>query len=304
MRVRKSLRLGTITTALITPFRDDRPDFAALEQLAERQIRSGIDGLAVCTVTGEGPTLSMEEQAEVVRTCVRVAAGRVPIIAATGTNSTTSTIALTRQAEKLGASAALVTVPYYSKPGQRGVVHHFQMLAAETTLPLIADSNPSRCAIGLSPETLEAFSCIPSIVGLVGVLDNDTCSTALPRHLRERFTFLSNRDDTARAFLGQRGDGIISAGANVHPRLFASMQQAARAGNIHAAMALEGRLFPLMQALGADAGPSTVKHALHVLLGTDPAVRLPMVALDPDEKTSVFDALTSVSELRCKSVSL
>ncbi|KQV31701.1 4-hydroxy-tetrahydrodipicolinate synthase [Rhizobium sp. Root1203] len=304
MRTHISLRLGTITTALITPFRGDRPDLAALEQLAERQIRSGIDGLAVCTVTGEGPTLSMEEQAEVVRTCVRVAAGRVPIIAATGTNSTSSTIALTRQAENLGASAALVTAPYYSKPLQRGVVHHFQMLAAETTLPLIVDSNQSRCAISLSRETLEAFSCIPSIVALVGVLDTDICSVDLPRHLRDRFTFLSNRDDTARAFLGQRGDGIISAGANIHPRLFASMQQAARAGNVHAALALEGRLLPLVQALGADGDPSAVKHALHVLLGTDPSVRLPMVALAPDEKTSVFDALTLVSDLRSKSLPL
>jgi|UPI00056CD0F4 4-hydroxy-tetrahydrodipicolinate synthase len=304
MRASTSLRLGTITTALTTPFRDDKVDFAALEHQAERQIRSGIDGLAVCTVTGEGPTLSVEERAAVIRTCIRVAAGRVPVLAATGTNSTSGTVALTQQAEELGASAALVTLPYYSKPGQKGIVHHFEMLAAATTLPLIAESTPSRCAIGLSLETLEAFSCIPSIVGLVGALGNCACSSALPPHLRDRFTFLSNSDDTAIAFLSQRGDGIISAGANVYPRLFASLHQAARAGNILAALALEGRLLPLMRALGPDGDPSAIKHALCVLLDTGATVRLPMVALDPDEKASVFDALTMVSDLGSRSISV
>jgi dihydrodipicolinate synthase/N-acetylneuraminate lyase len=142
-------------------------------------------------------------------------------------------------------------------------VHHFETLAAATTLPLIADSNPSRCAIGLSQETLETFSSIPSIVGLVGILGNGCSLNALAPHLRDRFTFLSNRDDTAVAFLSQSGDGIISAGANVHPRLFASMQQAARGGNICAALALEERLLPLMQALGVQGNPSAIKHAVH-----------------------------------------
>ncbi|MDM9645193.1 4-hydroxy-tetrahydrodipicolinate synthase [Rhizobium sp. S163] len=295
MRMDTRLRLGTVITALVTPFRNDRLDLAMLERLAERQINSGIDGLAVCTVTGEGPTLSLTERAAIIRTCVRVAAGRVPIIAATGTNATSTTIALTLEARKLGADAALVTVPYYSKPGQKGIVHHFEQVATASDLPVIIDDCPSHCASSLAPESLEALAPIGNILGVV---HSSGEGARLAPRLRQRFVSLSSDDGSALSFLAWGGDCMLSSGANVEPRLFASLHRSAKAGNVAAAMALHDRLQPLIRALVEDGSPAPVKYALHVLLGTSPDVRLPMVGLDAAEKAAVFAALTGLAESR------
>ncbi|OCJ18366.1 4-hydroxy-tetrahydrodipicolinate synthase [Rhizobium sp. AC44/96] len=290
MRPSTTLRLGAVTTALITPFRGEAVDLTALESLAIRQIQSGIGGIAVCTVTGEGPTLSMLERSAVLQCCVRAADSRVPIVAATGTNCTLETIRLTQQAEALGAAAAIVTVPYYSKPGQRGILHHFETLATETSIPLIVDDNPARSASCLSPRTLEALASIPSIIGIIG-----HGMQPQPPALRARLLFLSDSDDTSLAFLSGYGTGIISSGANIHPRLFNSLHNAALAGNIPGALALERRLHTVMQILG-DQAPAQIKYALRLLLDIDPTVRLPMVELDTEEKAAVFEALTSTAE--------
>ncbi len=292
MRQNSLLRLGAVTTALVTPFRGDAVDLSTLEKLAIRQVLSGVGGIAVCTVTGEGPTLSMLERSAVLQCCVRAADRRVPVLAATGTNCTLETIRLTQQAEALGAAAAIVTVPYYSKPGQRGILHHFETLAAETSIPLIVDDNPARSASSLSPHTLEALAAIPSIAGVIG----HGIQPPSPA-LRERFLFLSDRDDTSLAFLSGYGIGIISSGANVHPRLFNSLHNAALAGNIPGALALERRLHPLTHILG-DQAPAQIKYALRLLLDVDATVRLPMVELDADERAAIFDALTSAAETR------
>ncbi|MFK0330518.1 4-hydroxy-tetrahydrodipicolinate synthase [Rhizobium sp. NPDC090275] len=294
MRMDTRLRLGTVITALVTPFRNDRLDLAMLERLAERQINSGIDGLAVCTVTGEGPTLSPTERAAIIRTCVRVAAGRVPVIAATGTNATSTTIALTLEARKLGADAALVTVPYYAKPGQKGIVHHLEQVAAESDLPVIIDDNPSRCASSLAPESLDALAPVERILGIV----HSGGAARLAPRLRRRFVSLSSDDASALSFLACGGDGMLSSGANVEPRLFASLHRLAKTGNVAAATALHDRLQPLIRALAEDGSPAPVKYALHVLLGTSPDVRLPMVGLDTTEKAAVFAALTGLAESR------
>ncbi|KQV78689.1 4-hydroxy-tetrahydrodipicolinate synthase [Rhizobium sp. Root1220] len=302
MRMENRLRIGATTTALITPFRNGIPDLRALRQLAERQIRAGVDGLAVCTITGEGPTLSMHERAAAIWTCVKAAAGRIPVIAATGTNATASTIALTQQAEALGAQAALVTVPYYSKPGQKGIISHFQQVGAASTLPLIIDNEFSRTASNLTVDTLKALADNPSIAGIVG--SDIATPGALPADLRHRFVLLSNRDASAIAFLASGGSGVISAGANVHPRLFASLQQACRAGNMSAAVALEDRLSALMSALGTDGDPCAIKHALHVLLGSDTAVRLPLVTLEASAKTAISEALTELAHSSSIAISI
>lgn len=295
MRMDTKLRLGTVITTLVTPFRNDRLDLNVLERLAERQINSGIDGLAVCTVTGEGPTLSATERAAIIRTCVRVVAGRVPIIAATGTNATSTTIALTLEAQKLGADAALVTVPYYSKPGQKGIVHHFERVATASDLPLIIDDSPSRCASSLAPESLEALASLESIIGVV---HGGGAALRLDPRLRRRFVSLSSDDGSALSFLACGGDGMLASGTNVEPRLFASLHRLAKAGNMAAATALHARLQPLVRALAEDGSPAPIKYALHVLLGTPPDVRLPVFDLEATEKTAVFAALTGLAESR------
>jgi 4-hydroxy-tetrahydrodipicolinate synthase len=288
-------RLGTAITALVTPFRNGAVDLAMLDRLAQRQVHSGIDGLAVCTVTGEGPTLSPSERAAVIGTCVRVCAGRVPVIAATGTNATASTIALTRQAEDLGATAALVTVPFYSKPGQKGIIRHFEEVAAATGLPLLIDDNPSRCASGLTAESIEALSATPSIIGIVGAGIGNGLH-AVPAYLQQRFLCLSSDDRDAAASLARYPGGTISCGANVHPHLYASLHRSARNGDIAATLSLEDRLQPLTNSLAGN--PCAVKYALHVLLGMNADVRLPMVELEPCERAALFCALTSIFDSR------
>ncbi|MBW9112989.1 4-hydroxy-tetrahydrodipicolinate synthase [Rhizobium cauense] len=297
------LRLGATTTALVTPFRDGAVDHGALERLAEWQIRCGVDGLAVCTPIGEGPTLTRHERAAVIRTCVRAAGGFVPVIAATGTNATASTIALTLDAEELGASAALVTAPYYSKPGQAGIAHHFAQLAAATRIPLIVENSPLRTASDMTLPTLASLAEIPSVVGLL-LSDGSAAAQALPPDWRRRFLLLSDRDTTALSFLSTGGSGIVSAGANVCPRLYASLQQAARAGNLSAARLLENALAPLTARLGAEVDPAAIKHALQALLQIDPETRLPLVALDAAAKQSVSQALARVSETRGMALSI
>ncbi|TCM72261.1 4-hydroxy-tetrahydrodipicolinate synthase [Rhizobium sp. BK068] len=210
---------------------------------------------------------------------------------------------MTRDAEELGASAALVTLPYYSKPGQEGIVGHFTQLAAATTFPLIVESNPLRTAIDMTSPTLAALADIPSVVGLL-LADGSAAARALQPDWRQRLLLLSDCDATALSFLNSGGSGIISAGANVCPRLYASLQQAARGGNLSAARLLEDRLAALTAALGAESDPAAIKHALQTLLQTDPAVRLPLLALDADEKLSVSQALARACDARDVALSI
>ncbi|MBA1350142.1 4-hydroxy-tetrahydrodipicolinate synthase [Rhizobium sp. WYCCWR 11146] len=291
METARMPRLGGAITALVTPFRHDGLDRPALRALAEWQILSGVDGLTVCSTTGEGSTLSPQERAKVIDLVIRSAAGRVPVIAATGTNSTDSTIALTREAEALGAAAALVTVPYYSKPGQKGIVHHFEQVAAAGGLPVIVDHAPAQTASDLSTETLGRLAAIPGIFGIRDATGDIARFTGLSPFLRQRFRFFSGHDPSALAFTIAGGDGMISSGANVVPRLFTSMQQAARAGNLLAAHSLQDRLLPLISALGPEGDPARIKHALRLMRGLEVELRLPLVAVEPELCSAIGEAL-------------
>lgn len=291
METARMPRLTGAITALVTPFCNGDLDSPALRALVEWQILSGVDGLAVCSVVGEGPTLSPEERAEVIDLSVRSAAGRVPVIAATGTNSTESTIALTRQAAALGATAALVTVPYYSKPSQKGIVHHFEQMAEAGGLPVIVDNAPARTASDLSTETLGKLAAIPGIFGILDATGDIARFAGLSPFLRQRFRFFSGHDPSALAFTVAGGDGMISPGANVLPRLFTSMQQAARAGNLSAALSLQDRLLPLITGLGPEGDPARIKHALRLIRGLETELRLPLVTAEPEMRFAIGKAL-------------
>ncbi|MGZ2502010.1 4-hydroxy-tetrahydrodipicolinate synthase [Rhizobium leguminosarum] len=291
METARMPRLAGAITALVTPFYNGDLDRSALRALVEWQILGGVDGLVVGSTTGEGPTLSPQERAEVINLSNRSAAGRVPVIAASGTNSTESTIALTREAEALGAAAALVTVPYYSKPGRKGIVHHFEQVAAASGLPVIVDHAPAQTASDLSTETLGRLASIPGIFGIRDASGDIARFVGLSAILRQRFRFFSGHDPSALAFTIAGGDGMISSGANVVPRLFTSMQQAARAGNLSAAHSLQDRLLPLISALGPEGDPARIKCALRLVRGLKAELRLPLVAAEPDLCLAIGAAL-------------
>lgn len=292
MNMTGRMRPGGAITALVTPFSNGEVGSAALEALVEWQVLSGVDGLAVCTAAGEGPTLSPQERRMVLDICIRTAADRIPVIAAAGTNCTESTIALIRDAEECGARAVLVTVPYYSKPGQKGILHHFQQIAAASNLPVLIENAPARTASDLTSETMERLADLEKIVAIVDSTGDIARLANLPPALRRRFRFLSGHDATALSFHLSGGDGIVSAAANILPRLVSSLQQAAYGSYISAALALNDRLHPLLTALGTDNDPALLKYALQLLRGTGPDLRLPLVPAEAESRFAIAKALS------------
>lgn len=288
-------RLGGAVTALATPFKDGAVDLPGLEALVTWQVGQGIDGLAPCGTTGESPTLTPDERLDVIAACIGISSGRVPVIADTGTNSTETAIVLTRAAQSVGADAALVVVPYYSRPTQEGIYRHFASIAEKVDIPILIDNVPSRTGVDILPRTIARLATIPTIVGI----NDATGDLGRPASIRalfgEDFIQLSGHDNTSFGFNTMGGRGSISVVANVAPRLCAEMHAACRRGDHHMARAIHHRLRPLIAALELETSPAPVKHALNRLLGLGPAVRLPMVSVLPETADAIDHALAALA---------
>ena len=274
---------GSIT-ALVTPFREDGSlDIEGFRKLVEWQIEEGSQGLVPVGTTGESPTLSHEEHREIVSCCVEIAAGRVPVIAGAGSNSTHEAIALVRYAESVGADAALVVTPYYNKPSQRGLYAHFAAIAEATNLPIFIYNIPPRSVIDMLPETMGRLA--HDFPNIVGVKD----ATARIERVSEQrascgadFIQLSGEDATALGFNTHGGSGCISVTANVAPRLCAQFQKASLAGDRDRALEYQDRLMPLHKALFVEPNPAGAKYALSRLGRIASTLRLPMVEVTPE----------------------
>lgn len=285
-------RIGGAITALVTPFHDDAFDSVALMAHVEWQLLSGIDGLLVCSLTGEGPTLTEAERIRAIEICIELSEDKVPVIVATGTNDTATTIKETMQAQRLGADAAPVTVPYYSKPTQKGVRHHFAQLAAQTELPIIVHNQPSHTAIDLAPATVAQLAEIPGIIGIAdGSSDISRVDLWRPL-LPERFGLFTSNDASALGFKAAGGHGCFSGAANIVPRLFQSMQHSAACGNVSAALSIDERLQPLFSALARESEPATIKHALSLARDINADVRLPLVGVTSETAVAIQAAIT------------
>lgn len=284
--------------ALVTPMqRDGSVDEKAFRELVAWQIAEGTEGLIPVGTTGESPTLSHEEHDRVVELCVEVAAGRVPVIAGAGSNSTAEAIRLTRHAKEVGADAALVVTPYYNKPTQEGLYLHFMAIAEAVDLPVIIYNIPPRSVIDMSAETMGRLAKHPNIVGV----KDATANLARPLHTKRScgpdFAQLSGEDHTALAFMAAGGHGCISVTANVAPRLCAEMHKAWRDGRIDEAMAIQDRLTPLHDAMFSETSPGPVKYAASLLgKGTD-LCRLPLAPVAEGTKARVREAMVSVGLL-------
>ncbi|NEI69563.1 4-hydroxy-tetrahydrodipicolinate synthase [Rhizobium lusitanum] len=285
-------RIGGAMTALVTPFRDGIFDGVDMMAHIEWQLLSGIDGLLVCSLTGEGPTLTEAERIRAIEICIELSDDKVPVIVATGTNDTATTIEETIQAQRLGADAAFVTVPYYSKPTQNGVIHHFEQLAARTELPIIVHNQPSHTAIDLTPATVARLA---EIRGIVGIADGsgDVSRLDLWRSLLpERFGLYTSNDACALAFTAAGGNGCFSGASNIVPRLFHSMQHSAICGNISASRSIDERLQPLLGALARESEPTTVKYALSLVRDIEADMRLPLVGVADETAAAIRAAIT------------
>lgn len=264
--------------ALVTPFTaDGEVDWARLKQLVEWHIAEGSHGLVPTGTTGESPTLSHEEHGRVIEEVVRSAAGRVPVIAGAGSNSTREGISLIRHAQAAGADAALVVTPYYNKPTQAGMIAHFTALHDASDLPIIIYNIPGRSVVDMLPQTMGALARLPRIVGVkdaTGCLDRVSLQRIA---CGPDFIQLSGEDATALGFNAQGGVGCISVTANVAPRLCAAFQEATLAGDYAAALAVQDRLMPLHEAIFIEPGVAGVKHAMQRLGLCEARVRLPLL---------------------------
>lgn len=275
-------------TALVTPFRDGSLEPSLLAAAVDRQVRAGVDGIVVCDVFGEGYALSRDERDRVLTTCLERTAGRLAVLAATGTNDTAETVAMTRRAEELGADGVLVTVPYYSKPVPKGVIGHFREVAGATRLPVIMDDDPYRTALDCGHALLSSLADVENIVGIRHGIGRLEAFHRLPADLRRRYRHYSSDDSTLPMFLACGGHGCISALGNVLPYRLAAMNApaAASAGDLSFRQAQS-----LLVAAEGRWDAAIVKAAAAILYGTPPEVRLPLVEVEPQVREAIAHAL-------------
>lgn len=288
---------GSIT-ALITPMRGGQIDEKAFHDLVDWQIRQGTHGLVPTGTTGESPTLDHDEHKHVVELCVNAAAGRVPVIAGTGSNSTAEAVELTRHAKDVGAAGALVVCPYYNKPTQEGLYQHYRAIATAVDLPVIIYNIPGRSVVDMSVETMARLNkdC-PNIIGVKDATANLLRVSQQRQVVGEHFNQLSGEDGTALGFMAHGGHGCISVTSNVAPALCAEFQTACMAGDYGRALALQDRLLPLHQALFVETNPAPVKYAAELLGLCSAESRLPMVPVNDATKATVRAALVKTGLL-------
>ncbi|MBT5944649.1 MAG: 4-hydroxy-tetrahydrodipicolinate synthase [Rhodospirillaceae bacterium] len=285
-------------TALITPFRDGKVDEKAYQGLVEWQIDEGTDGVIPVGTTGESPTLSHGEHERVVEMCVEAAAGRIPVIAGAGSNSTEECVRLTEHAKTAGADAALIVTPYYNKPSQDGLYAHFKTVADAVDIPIIIYNIPPRSVIDMSTATMArlARDC-PNIIGVKDATADLTRPLAMRQEIGDDFCMLSGEDATVMSFLANGGDGCISVTSNAAPRACAEMHDAWLAGDTKAAMDINARLFPLHTALFVEPNPVPVKYAASLLEKCTMDVRLPLTPANENTQKLVRDAMVSAGLL-------
>ncbi len=280
--------------ALVTPFRNGALDEDAFQRLVEKHLAEGTHGFVPVGTTGESPTLSHAEHKRVVELCIEAVAGRRPVIAGTGSNSTEEAISLTQHARKAGADAALVVTPYYNRPTQEGLYAHFKAIHDAVGLPIIIYNIPGRSAVEMTVETMARLA---KLLNIIGVKDSTAdIMRPLLTHAAcgAEFCQLSGEDGNAVAFLAHGGHGCISVTANVAPRLCAEMHEAWRAGRPEEALAIHRRLLPLHKALFCETSPAPAKHALSRLGYCSPELRLPLVELGERSRQQVDAALSQV----------
>ena len=294
--------MQTITgsiVALATPFQTDGSiDYDCLRKLIDWHIEQGTDCIGVVGTTGESPTVTIEENCEIIRAAVEQARGRVPIMAGCGSNSTAEAITLAKFAKSVGANCQLQVVPYYNKPTQEGQYQHFKAIAEATgDLPIVLYNVPGRTVAGLEHDTILRLAQIPGIVAIKEATGDLARAQWLIRDLPKNFAIYSGDDATAVALMLCGGHGNISVTANIAPKLMHEMCKAAMAGNIEQAMRIQFQLMPLHKHLFVEANPIPVKWAMQRLGLCGGTLRLPLTPLAQANQTVVENALRAAGLL-------
>jgi len=278
--------------AIVTPMHDDgKLDIARFRSLMDWHIAEGTDGIVVVGTTGESPTVSFDEHKELIRVAVQHAAGRIPIVAGTGANSTAEAIELTESAKKAGASACLSVVPYYNKPTQEGLYRHFRTIAESVDIPQIVYNVPGRTVADIANDTVLRLAQVPNIVGIKDATANIERGSDLLRRAPKDFAVYSGDDATGVALILLGGHGIISVTANVAPRLMHQMCAAALACDVKKAREIDFKLLPLHQKLFVEANPIPVKWAVAQMGLIGSGIRLPLTPLSAQYHEMVAEAM-------------
>jgi len=292
-------RIRGSIVALVTPFHPDGTlDVPALRRLIDWHVNEGTDCIGVVGTTGEAPTVNVDEHCQIIQIAVEQAAGRVPILAGCGANSTAEAIALARFAHQVGADSQLQVVPYYNKPGQEGIYRHFRAIAeAVGELPMVLYNVPGRTVADMQHATVLRLADIPGIVGIKDATGDLARGQWLLRDVPEGFAVYSGDDATAVALMLCGGHGDISVTANVAPRLMHQLCAAALAGDTRTALDIQHRLLPLHRDLFIEANPIPVKWAMQRLGLCGGTLRLPMTGLDPAHQPALEAALNTAGLL-------
>ncbi len=287
-------RIEGSLVAIVTPMRDDGSlDLDAYRKLIEWHIESGTAGIVAVGTTGESPTVDVDEHVTLIAEAVKVAAGRVPVIAGTGANSTREAIHLTREAARVGAAATLQVAPYYNKPGQEGLYRHFAEVAEQGGLPVILYNVPGRTVADIANDTVVRLAKVPGIIGLKDATGDIARGAELISRLPADFAVYSGNDDSALPLMCMGGCGVISVVANVAPAEMAQMCRLQLAGDAAGALAIHRQLLPLHFGLFIEANPIPVKWALARMGRMGAAIRLPMTPLEPKNHERILAALKS-----------
>ena len=286
------MRFSGPYTALVTPFKNGAMDEDGYRRFIQWQIDQGINGLVPCGTTGESATLSHDEHERVIRICVEQANGRVPVLAGSGSNSTTEAVSLTRFAKEAGADGALLITPYYNKPTQEGLYRHFAAIAEAVDFPLVPYNVPGRTGCNLLPATLGRLAReYPNIVGVKEATGDLTQVSEVLEHCGSKFCLLSGDDFTVLPILSVGGCGVISVTSNIAPSKMAKLCSSFAQGDLETARALHFELAPLNRAMFLETNPIPVKTALHMMGCMDLEFRLPLCPLGENNAARLMEAL-------------
>lgn len=289
---RKGEKFAGLTVAIVTPFKDGKVDEAALKKMVDWQVSQGTDGLCPVGTTGECPTLSTEEHERVIGIVCQHAAGRIKVMAGTGSNSTTEAIELTRFAKSVGADGAMMVAPYYNKPTGEGFYQHYKAVAEAVDIPIILYNIPGRTAKNMEPDVVARIAEIPSVVAIkeaTGSMDQASQTLA-----QTNLTVLSGDDSLTLPLLSMGGSGVVSVVGNIVPADMLQLLKAFREGNITEAQRLHFKLFALCRdMLGIATNPIPVKAAMKMLGRDTGELRLPMTPLSESEEGRLRKTLTA-----------
>lgn len=285
------MRFSGSLPALITPFRQGNVDEECLSDLVSWHVTSGSKGVVVCGTTGEGSTVTIEERRRIYEIAVRTAAKRIPVVAGIGSNDTKSAGTQFDLAADAGVDAILHVTGYYNRPSQDQIIEHYKQLARTTALPVIVYNIPSRTGIDLSPATIARLSQLGCVAG---VKDSTASVARLSEEklmIRKEFSFLSGDDASCLGYMAHGGDGCIAVAANVAPKLFSEMIEAAQRGDYSGARTLHEKLVPLHQVLYIEPNPGGIKYALSKLGLCRNELRAPLTTVSPDTQKRIDEAM-------------